>query len=124
MGMSPITVSNTQVDMNRWCRSSYFEEVQNVFDRALDGKEKPVKPQPLPEGNHALRAMWIAGSAWPLEHWQGSARTMPTSSALDATAAKNGCELPFLPIEQVEADVERLWTRYGFRKDLDSIRTG
>ena len=100
-----------------------FDEVQTVLDDRK-GTEKPVKR------THYLKGILACGYCRRrLGLGWSSSKTgvkYPYFFCLGRRARNsNGCTLPYLPMEQVEAKIEEYWTRVSIGSEqIESIRVG
>ena len=89
---------------------STFEEVQEVLDQRSKGKEKPVAR------THYLKGTLVCGlcgSRLGVLLAKGRGGSYDYFFCLGRHGhRKNGCELPYLPVDEVEAEVEAMWSRF------------
>ena len=100
-----------------------FEQVQTVLDQRSLGKERPVKRTHYLKG---ILACGRCGRQLSLSHNVGNMGVRyPYFFCLGRHGSKpNGCDLPFLPMAQVEVDVEKFWSRVRIAEhELRCIRT-
>jgi DNA invertase Pin-like site-specific DNA recombinase len=100
-----------------------FDDVQAVLDQRK-GTEKPVKRTHYLKGilacGYCKRRLGLSFSS------SKNGVKYPYFFCLGRRAHKsNGCTLPYLPMEQVEAKVEEYWSRFTVDSEkLGAIRTG
>ena len=89
---------------------STFEAVQEVLDRRTDGKEKPVARTHYLKG---ILCCGLCGSRMGMSVNGGNGGHYAYFFCLGRHGhRKNGCEMPYLPVDEVEAHVEQMWRSF------------
>jgi site-specific DNA recombinase len=98
-----------------------FEEVQGVLDKRSVGGERPIRR------THYLKGMLACGkcrSRLGISFNRSHTGQRYAYFFCLGRQAKNGCDLPYLPMEQVEVQVERFWQRVRIEPDeAEGIRS-